>query len=397
MDASRLLAVIFDIEAEFRKGFIEKLDAVIEQYSQARDTPAQDFSATIQKSIQELQTQVSSSVFVEYPPSKATILESIGGADRIGAGFLERLRTILSVAGQTTAGLVTNLTGLSDDLKKFQKGILATKNGLVAIGITPYILEIGKFEAGILIPGGLVDGKLGSLAKQFDQWNRIVRGIQEIAGDEIREVPIASLGKGFTFEVYLPLSMLAAGILAKIIGKIFEAYNIILELRDLRQKMEELGGPTTDIEKYKEHERVKLDKIINDLAKEIMAESPLKEGDSRKNELEAQLVLDIRQVAAFVDKGGIVEVYTPPAEEIPEPAMQPESEETGEGKKENARLLKEYETRKLDADNITKIREWGRSLWMMPEQTEAILQLPDSDFPAEPSPQEKASKRKATA
>src|SRR5258706_4025579 len=110
MDASRLLAVVDDIESEFGSGFLDALTTLIAEYTAARDTPTQDNTPAIQAALETLANQVKSSVFADYPPSKVGILDSIDGLQRVGPGFQERLHEILSVSGQTTAGIVTGLT-----------------------------------------------------------------------------------------------------------------------------------------------------------------------------------------------------------------------------------------------------------------------------------------------
>lgn len=221
MDVSRLLAVVNDIESEYRGGFSDLLTALIQQYTTARDAPNQDNTPAIQDALRSLVDHVAKGVFAEYPPSKVAVLEAIGGLRRVGPGLQGRLNEILSVAGQTTAGIVTGLGELQADLKQFQKACAETRAGLQSLGVTPYTLQPGAFEAGILIPEQLVDRRLGALAKELDDWNKIVRGFQEIAGEDEREVIVAGLASG-SYEVYLPLGILVAGLLAKTIDKVLE-------------------------------------------------------------------------------------------------------------------------------------------------------------------------------
>ncbi len=56
-----------------------------------------------------------------------------------------------------------------------------------ALNLENYSIPNGQFEVGVLIPERLADSKLGSLVKELDSWNKIVRGFQEVAGDEERE------------------------------------------------------------------------------------------------------------------------------------------------------------------------------------------------------------------
>ncbi len=116
MDASRLLAVVSDIESEYKGGLSQLLKDLIQQYTIARDTPSQDNTAAIQKALRALTDCVDAGVFPQYPPSKLAVLDAVSGSKRVGPGFREHLSEILSVAGQTTAGIVTGLTQLQTDL-----------------------------------------------------------------------------------------------------------------------------------------------------------------------------------------------------------------------------------------------------------------------------------------
>ncbi len=51
MDASRLLAAVTDIEAEYSNGLSQLLKDLIQQYTAARDTPGQDNIPAIKEAL----------------------------------------------------------------------------------------------------------------------------------------------------------------------------------------------------------------------------------------------------------------------------------------------------------------------------------------------------------
>jgi len=152
MDASRLLAVVNDVDEELRGGSLDALATLNQHYTAARDAPTTDNTAAIQEAYSALVSYATEGIFSEYPPSKLAILESIQATQVVGPGFQARLGEILSVPGQTTAGIVTKLTELQSDLKTFQKACNQTKSGLQALRVEAHSLPQGEFEAGILIP-----------------------------------------------------------------------------------------------------------------------------------------------------------------------------------------------------------------------------------------------------
>jgi len=393
MDASRLLVVVTDIESEYSDGFLESLKNLIQHYTAARDAPSKDNSPAIQEALNDLIVLANASPFVRYPPSKAAVLDAIGGSGSVGPGFQQRLTAILSVAGQTTAGIVAGLTQLQADLDAFLKACTQTRAGLESLGVTPHAIPSGEFEVGVLIPEPLVDRKLGALAKELELWNKIVRAFKEVAGDSEREVIVAKLASG-SYEVYLPLGILAAGLLSRTIDKVLEWYLKILEIRKRRLELQELGAPVAEVNAVKKHERELLYKEIRTLAGELVKDAHPEVDDNRKNELENQLMIHIRQIARFVDKGGTVEVdSTPP--DAPEEPTAPEGENaTPEVTGEYERQKKELKPLLLEFEKVSRILEAGRALRRLPERREPILQLPEGDPISEAADPEKPTKKK---
>jgi len=63
MDVSRLLAVVNDIELEYREGLSKILAVLIQQYTAARDSPTQDNTSAIQTAYNSLIKYVDEDVF----------------------------------------------------------------------------------------------------------------------------------------------------------------------------------------------------------------------------------------------------------------------------------------------------------------------------------------------
>lgn len=393
MDASRLLAVVDDIDSEYGAGLLQSLKELIQQYTAARDSPSQDNTPAIQKPLRALTDQADRGVFAKYPPSKAAVLEAIGGTKRVGPGFREHLTEILSVAGQTTAGIVTGLTQLQADLDSFRKACVQAKAGLESLGIHPYTIPDGQFEVGVLIPERLVDQKLGALAKELEAWNKILRGFQEAAGEEEREVTVAALSSG-SYEAYLPLGIAAAALVSKTIDKVLEWYLRVLEIRKRRLELENLGAPVAEATAKKKHERDLVEKEIRVLAEALVKETHPKVDAGRRHELETHLTFSIRQIARFVDKGGTVEVDATPPEQPEEPAAPEGADATDDAMAQYDQLTKEYRQLTSKLERTFQVLAAGSSLRRLPERPEPILQLTEEEADGESTEPEKASKKK---
>ncbi|TKB87442.1 MAG: hypothetical protein E8D44_02485 [Nitrospira sp.] len=392
MDASRLLSVLNDIESEFENGLTRLLTTLVQQYTTARDSPTVDNAPTIQKTFASLLEFIDNGRFTNYPPSKTGILRAIEGDAFVGPGLKGRLNTLLSVAGQTTAGIVSALTALQADVTTFKKSCAQTKAGLEALGLSPHSISPGAFEVGVLIPETLVDHKLSSLVKELGTWNKILRGFQEVAGEEEREVTVVGLASG-SYEAYIPLGLLAASYLSRTIDKVLEWYSKVLEIRKHRLELKELGAPTAETSAIQKHEKDLIEKGIEALAKEIVKEAHPKVDQTRKHELETHLTISIRQITRFVDRGGNVEVASTPPKIAEQPATVGD-EATSEEKKDYDRLLDEYKKLNLQAQKVNEIIRSGSALRQLPARPEPILQI-EMDSDEDTTAIEKHPKRKA--
>ncbi len=296
----------------------------------------------------------------------------------MGLGFREQLDNILSVSGQTTAGIVTGLTTLQNEIEAFKKACIQAKNGLEALGLNSHTIPDGQFEVGVLIPCQLVDQKLATLVKELEGWNKIVRGFQEVAGDEEREVTVSGLASG-SYEIYLPLGYVAAKLISRTIDKILAWYLQILEIRKRRLEIQELGAPVAEVANVKRHEKNLLDTEITKLAKDLVKEVHPKVDANRRNELETHLKISIRQISRFVDKGGLVEVDSNTPEEPEEPTAPEGEEENTEQTKEYENLKKNFDRLNSEFERVSQVLKLGSSLRALPERPEPILQLEDAN------------------
>lgn len=247
-------------------------------------------------------------------------------------------------------------------------------------------------QVGVLIPGRLIDSKLGALAKELELWNRTLRGFQEVSGEDEREVTVSALASG-SYHVYIPLGILSAQLVSPTIDKVFEWYVRILEIQKKRRELQELGAPLAEAEAVRKHERDSLDKEIRALAKELVKDAHPKSDQHRRPELETLITVSIKQIARFADNGGIVEVDSVLPEEGAEPTTPPEGA-ASEQNDEYKLMVKEYGRAKLEFERVSRILDEGMRLRQMPERVEPILQLGEGEPEGEPAEIEKGPKKK---
>jgi hypothetical protein len=377
MDASRLLEVLNDVAAEFLGGYVKLLQAVVQAYTQARDAPTQDFSVQIAAAQKNLTDHFARSVFTDYPPSKQHILAAIGGLGVIGESAGDALSSRLSAAGLTGAALVAAATEFVSEVEAFRKACAKTEAGLESLGIRQHSLEPNECEVGVLIPRNITSGTLVGLRDQLNEWNTILKGFSELAGEIEREIPLKGLATG-SDEFYVGVAILTAKLLAYAIDKVLEWYKKILEIQEMRLKMASLGAPVAEIAAIKKHEKELLDQATKDIIQDVMEQSKTKLASARKSEIENQLTISIRYIARFVDKGGDVEVNVG-VPVVPEEPTVPSAEENAvpETKNEYLQKKKEYDSLSASATEAREISRKGAALGSLPPRPTPILQLGD--------------------
>lgn len=391
MDASRLFEVINDVEEDLEGGLTKLLAVVVQQYTVARDGPTVDNGPAIQAALASLFEHIDKSKFSNYPPSKAGILEVIGGNGLLGPELKHRLTRIVIVPDRTAAGVVLTMGELQAQIITFRKTCTMVKTGFKSLGLAPHSTPNDQFEVGVLIPKTLVKEDFSLLLKEMSAWNRIVRAFQEVAGEEEREVTPIGLATG-SYETYIQVGYAVAISLSLTIDKILEWYTKILAIREHSQKLNDLGIPTPEA---KAHEKELVDQGIQTLVTEIMKQVHVKVDAHRKNELETNLRISIKHVARFVDRGGNVEI-TAAQPEIPVKPAHVDEDAPQEELNAYNHLLKEHKKLSEQVDALNKLIRAGSVLNQLPARSEPVLQLeiePDGDADKAEKPAKKKSEK----
>jgi len=378
MDVSRLFEVLTDVGHEF-PDMLQDVKALAREYELALANPVQNNSAAIKNTFDTVMSQVDQSVFMRYPPSKVAILNSLARKAPVGDLLRERLVALLSVPGQSAAGVLTSLRELEAEMEAFRRACQRTATGLHALGITPHSVPAGAFEVGVLIPERLVHLELGALSSEFESWNRIIRFYQELADDEEREVKVAGIASG-SYELYVICGLATATLIARTIDKVLDWYLKILQIRKLRIELDRLGAPVAETDDVKKYERGLLEKEIEQLASDLIKSSSKKVDASRRAELQTSLVFSIREIVRFVDSGGLVQVDATAPDEpqaMSDAPTDDQANNVGAG-------IGQY-------DLIRKTIEAGRALSRLPDRETRILQIENggsedaTESPAKPS------------
>jgi hypothetical protein len=376
MDASRLLAVLVDIDTEIG-AFAPVLAKLTQAYTTARDTPAQDLSRTIREALEELQALLANSVTNLYTPSRRQLLEAIEGEGFVGNTAANHIDALLAQASMSPASAVTALQTYTTQLNQFRATCAQVQQGLTALHIKPDVLVGDEAEVGILLPRSLTQGHLDVLTRQLQRWNTILKGFAELAETDQREITVRMLSTG-SDQIFLLTTLGVAALLSPVIDKVLDWYKKILEIRKLRLELERLGVPVAELQEAKAHEKKIIDDGITQLARELMERAPTTIPAGRKGELRNQLTISIQHIARFVDQGGDVEVTVapPPQEEYVPPADAALTPVELEAKKVEWTAVQQQ---RPNVQERLDIARKGAALASLPNRERGILPLPEAN------------------
>ena len=252
-------------------------------------------------------------------------------------------------------GVLTELQAFRTELSGFIAGARETRAGLAALKIDKAPDDPEKYEIGILIPSRLVDDKLGPLADELEDWNKILRAFAELAGEVDHDLKVnAIVSDSYLLAVLCTYG--TAQLVATTVQWIADLYMKILQIRELRLKLEKLDASTPEIPVVKAHEEKLVGESIEALVVKLLDQSQTALNQERRNEVSNELTIRIRHVVRFVDRGGAVEVNRPIGKLDPE---QDGADAAGANARRDIQIL-------------------GAAIASLPARKDPILSLPDA-------------------
>ena len=194
MDASRLLAVLADVEAE-TSSLTAALTKVTAAYTAARNTPAQDPTEAIRQARDDVRTLLTGSAANAYPPSRRRILQAIQGERFVGETATAHIDALLAEAAISPTAVLAALQTYGTQLSQFRTNCAQARKGLAGLHIEPDALVGDEAEVGILLPRSITKGQLNDLNRHLNRWNFALKGFAELAAADQREITIRALSQ----------------------------------------------------------------------------------------------------------------------------------------------------------------------------------------------------------
>jgi hypothetical protein len=323
----------------------------------AEPAPQEQISTSLTELRQVLPTVGSN----DFSPAWRQYLEEMGITGLLGQSLLDRIETIMAPAEMTTSVVRDEMQVLKDEMDRLYDAVHKTTLGLEALKIGLEDLQPGEVELGFLIPRSAVRNELGQLGDELERLKKVVIGpFQELATGTRADIPVRAIASS-DFTILVQLDPATAAAIAKAIFGLTQAYKAFVEFRRIKAEARELGMPDEGLAGFDQHADQVISKTVADLTKEFLEGADGLTDEHRKNELEANLTISMRETARRIDVGYSISVRA-----LPSPP-----EEVGEGE--------EPPPPPADQVHFEKIQELQPGLGFMRLEGEPLLGLTPGD------------------
>lgn len=309
MNVERLHAIATSLRADLDSSTcVSLLQSLVSSLSNQINQPGQpQFQQQTSQFYTQLIEKLEDSAVNDFSPTWRQVLDEIGGSRITGANLATLIRETFARNQITPSVAQQELQGYLSGLQQLSAGIDQTLSGLRSLNIGSEDLEPGHCELGVLVPRAFLDNRLDRFASELEELNQIFGVFSEVAvgsrpGFEIKTISSTDLS------VYLEVAAIVGACIATCVERIVALYKQLLEIRKTQAELAKLGVEKKNLKGIEDHANAIMDKGIEKLVKEIMAEYMPTGEAARKYELSIELKFAMKKVANRIDRGFNIEV-----------------------------------------------------------------------------------------
>lgn len=337
MNLGRFHSAIYSIknEIEGNKNFelLTELQTSL-QNSMSQQTPesAKTFKASYSTFINTLENAESNFTF----PTRRKIYQEIGATQHIGIGLANKVKHVISENQIAPANALAEIQKINGEAKKFFEKVKTLDSTFSDLEIEYDELEPGEFEIGFSFPHEVIGTDIESLEKEFHRLDFALKTLQEISLGKVGQVSIKTISAS-EWQVFLESLPALAACTAVAIERIVALYKNNLEIKLLKQQLDERNLPKKVTKPLQDHIEQAVKEELRRIAEDLVEEFYKVKDDGRKNELKNQASQALQYLADRMDHGATVEVHAEPPDE-------PKQEAGEEGAENNidSKILDEY-------------------------------------------------------
>lgn len=335
MNLGRFHSAIFSIKKEIEKDknfelFSELQTSLQNSISQQTPDSAKLFKKSYASFINTLEKAKSNFTF----PTRRKIYKEIGATQHIGIGLANQIKIVISENQIAPANALAELQKINNEAQKFFEKIKTLDANFTDLEIEYDELGEGEFEIGFSFPQEVIGTDIESLEKEFHKLDFALKTLHEISIGEAGKIEVKTISAS-EWQVFLDSLPALAACTTVAIERIVALYKNNLEIKLLKQQLDEKKLPKKVTQPLEEHieQAVKIE--LRKIAEDIVEEFYKVKDEGRKNELKNQASQALQYIADRMDHGATIEVHAEPPDE-PKP-------EAGEENNIDPKVLEEYQ------------------------------------------------------
>ena len=358
MSTERLHALAYLLNEDLNRiELLTRLQGLIDSLQQLIHQSDENHQQMMMEALQAVYSALDESIVESLSPTWTQQLKKIGFHEYLGSQLKEKLIGCINQNQITPVRAHLKVKEWHSIIERFKSAIEEVTRALPQLNIGRDELEPGQCELGFLVPREVVNNHFSEYVKELRQFELIFRTFSEITTGKAEEFTVRTISSDLI--VYINATPAVAVLVATALERIITVYKELLEIRRLRNELSAQEVSDEELKSIDTHINIKMDKAIEKLVREIMAEYYKPSSMARKNELTNALRISLNKLANRIDRGYNIEVRVAerPKEEIQE----------GQEKAEPTEEIQHFEVIKKAAPNLQFIRLEGEPVLSLPE------------------------------
>lgn len=356
MNAERLHAIAAAVKTDLAESSVlNHLGQLSSALTNLTSQPGQpEYQRQVSTALQALDGALVNAKVNAFSPTWRQVLDETGMSELLGVNLLARIQAAITenqltptVATQKVQQLLSELQTLSTHVDQ-----LIAAFRLLRVGQED--LEPGECEIGVLVPRNFVSNRLDKFADELEELNRIFGTFSELATGERPSLEIRTISSS-DLSIFLDAAPVVGACVAVAVERIVGLYKQLLEVRKLQGELLKQGLDKKDVKGVEDHANKIMDKGIDVLVKDLLAEFEKKGDGHRTNELSVEIKYSLKKIANRIDRGFNIEVRMEEPEAPDDEEVATEETARMHGRIQNAAAGMQF--LKLEGDPILSLPE----------------------------------------
>lgn len=246
--------------------------------------------------------------------TRRKIYQEIGITQHIGIELSGKIKNAISENQIAPVNALAEIQKINKESKQFYDKLVILDNTFTDLKIEYDDLDEGEFEIGFSFPHDVIGTDLESLEKEFHRLDFALKTLQEISLGQVGQLSIKSISAS-EWQVFLNSLPTLAACTAVTIERIVALYKSNLEIKLLKQQLDNKNLPKKVTRPLQEHIEQAVKTELRQIAEDIVDEFYQVKDEGRKNELKNMATQALQYIADRMDHGATVEVHAQPPKE----------------------------------------------------------------------------------